>query len=390
MGEVDAELLQALEVRRARDRHRLQRHPSGGRRYARGLEQVEGSASAAGSSPVRRQAWATTRSPARRRSSPARSSRTRSTPRPARPRAARQVPVGAGPCVEPRGQQPCPQAPSRKPWRPRALRRAGHGQRSRASPRSRPAATHRKPKPPARSNRRGRCRAPPPRMCPRESARLRRTYRKARRTALITLDGSSGSGHGAAEIASTMPPTFSSGRALATSAWLTIPTSFWPSITGRRRTACSDITLSASSDRVVGADRDRLALTELAGRDAGRVLALGDHLDDDVAVGEHPLEAVVLAADRHRADLQLGELLGRIADRLLLAHALARAGHHIAGCLAHLESLPRFAFRGACPALKQRNVDRSASHRVRHAQLAVRAGLVEGARGPAQHQHSQR
>ena len=67
--------------------------------------------------------------------------------------------------------------------------------------------------------------------------------------------------------------------------------------------------LAAPVDWVVGADGDRLGLVcEIARRGAGRILARGEDFDDDVAVGEHPLQAIVLAADRHCADIELGEL----------------------------------------------------------------------------------
>src|SRR5215207_3458209 len=56
-------------------------------------------------------------------------------------------------------------------------------------------------------------------------------------------------------------------------------------------------------DRRVRADACQPVLGEFAGDRARRVLVVGDHLHDDVAVGDHALEAVVLAADRHRADV---------------------------------------------------------------------------------------
>ena len=106
MGDVDAELLQALEVSRARDRHRLQRDPSGGRRYARGLEQVEaqlrgglrpgapaglGDQLITGADGDRRLLDRAERGGRRGRLTAAQHG---------------QVPVGAGACVEPGGQQP--------------------------------------------------------------------------------------------------------------------------------------------------------------------------------------------------------------------------------------------------------------------------------------------
>ena len=140
----------------------------------------------------------------------------------------------------------------------------------------------------------------------------------------------------AAEIASITSPVFSSSRFRAMSAIETIPTRSWPSITGRRRIWCSFIACQRLLDRVVGADRHRLALAELAGLDLIRVPALGEHVDDDVAVGQHALQAIVLAADRHGADAQLLEFLRRIGDRLVLSDALRVRGHHVSCLLAHL------------------------------------------------------
>jgi hypothetical protein len=60
-----------------------------------------------------------------------------------------------------------------------------------------------------------------------------------------------------------------------------------PSITGKRL-----------RNGIVAADRDGLALAELTRRGGAGVLALGEDVDDDFAVAEHALEAVILAADR--------------------------------------------------------------------------------------------
>ena len=89
--------------------------------------------------------------------------------------------------------------------------------------------------------------------------------------------------------------------------------------------------LEGLADRVVGPDRDRLALAELAGIGRLRVLALGQHADHDVAIGEHPLQAIVLPADRQRADAELLHLARRFRDRLVLADALGSAAHHVPG-----------------------------------------------------------
>lgn len=64
---------------------------------------------------------------------------------------------------------------------------------------------------------------------------------------------------------------------------------------------------------VVRADGHRLALGQLTGRHGGRVATLGQHLHHNVAVGQHALEPVVVAADRQRTDPLLGHpLRGRL------------------------------------------------------------------------------
>ena len=93
-----------------------------------------------------------------------------------------------------------------------------------------------------------------------------------------------------------------------------------------------DCSCIGESDTVLDAAR---RLAELAAPRRGRILALGEHLHDDVAVGQHPLEPVVLTADRHRADVQLGQPLRRVEHRVVLADALGAPGHHLSGCLAH-------------------------------------------------------
>src|SRR5690606_17973459 len=56
-----------------------------------------------------------------------------------------------------------------------------------------------------------------------------------------------------------------------------------------------------------------------------------DRTHDDVTVGEHPLEAFVLAADRHRPDVQVAKPACRVCECLVLAHALGSAGHDFTG-----------------------------------------------------------
>src|SRR3712207_6904860 len=47
-----------------------------------------------------------------------------------------------------------------------------------------------------------------------------------------------------------------------------------------------------------------------------RVLAVGDAVHDDVAVGDHALEPVVVTADGQRADVEVAHLAGRIDEGL--------------------------------------------------------------------------
>lgn len=57
----------------------------------------------------------------------------------------------------------------------------------------------------------------------------------------------------------------------------------------------------------VGVDVDvvDVALGQLAGGRGGRIQACGKAVDDDVSVGEHSVQAVVVAANRQRADAQV-------------------------------------------------------------------------------------
>ncbi|BEL06178.1 hypothetical protein Q0Z83_043690 [Actinoplanes sichuanensis] len=59
---------------------------------------------------------------------------------------------------------------------------------------------------------------------------------------------------------------------------------------------------------VVGADRDRLALGQFGGRHLGRVAALAERLHHDVAVGQHAVQPVVVAADRQRSHVEVRHL----------------------------------------------------------------------------------
>src|SRR4051794_10417617 len=86
------------------------------------------------------------------------------------------------------------------------------------------------------------------------------------------------------------------------------------------------------ANRVVGADRHGLALRELGHERAGHVLAAGDRPNDDVTIRQHPLQAVVLTADRHRSDAFLREATCCRLERIAGGHALGAAGHDVS-CL---------------------------------------------------------
>src|SRR3954453_16344558 len=129
--------------------------------------------------------------------------------------------------------------------------------------------------------------------------------------------------YGAAEIASTSSPTSSSSMLRARSAWVTMPTSSVPSMTGRRRTACSFIVLSASliesSAPIVTVSPSPPprappftaggAFPPAAAPTRGGVLSPGLPPPPDGVVRPHALEPARLPADRQRADFELGQLL---------------------------------------------------------------------------------
>jgi hypothetical protein len=54
-----------------------------------------------------------------------------------------------------------------------------------------------------------------------------------------------------------------------------------------------------------------LPLGQLTGGGAVRVASGGDALDDDVAVGDHPVQAVVVSPDRQGTHTQVAHMLGR-------------------------------------------------------------------------------
>jgi hypothetical protein len=96
---------------------------------------------------------------------------------------------------------------------------------------------------------------------------------------------------------------------------------------------CSVIVLSASSIGSSAPSHHLVLIGHLGHLRRGRVLALGEHLHDDVAVGQHALEPVVLAADRHRADVELSQLLRRVEHGVVLADARGVRGHDVASGL---------------------------------------------------------
>ena len=54
------------------------------------------------------------------------------------------------------------------------------------------------------------------------------------------------------------------------------------------------------------------------------------HSHHDVAVGDHALEPVVLAADGQGADVEVTHLARCVGERLVRAGALGAAGHDVA------------------------------------------------------------
>ena len=150
--------------------------------------------------------------------------------------------------------------------------------------------------------------------------------------------------YGATEIASIRSPVSSSSMFFARSAMLTMPTRSWPLITGRRRNRVFLHRSQSFGYGVVGANRHRLSLTKLAGGGRVRVLALCEDLHHDVAVSQHALQPVVVAADRHRTESVLGQLPGRVGDGFIFADALGISGHYVACSLGH-QIAPWFEFK---------------------------------------------
>jgi hypothetical protein len=79
-------------------------------------------------------------------------------------------------------------------------------------------------------------------------------------------------------------------------------------------------------DRRVAANPDRCPLCELSDRHR-RALAVREHLHDDISIGDDSFQAIVVAADRQGADVQLGHAFGRLEHVLAFADALASFVH---------------------------------------------------------------
>ena len=106
------------------------------------------------------------------------------------------------------------------------------------------------------------------------------------------------------------------------------------SITGRRRTCWSCMTSSASRMSTSAPIVSGLPSARLPAVAVRRVAALGDALHHDVAVGEHALQPVVVAADRQGADVEVAHHARGFGERLVLLHAL-RVGRHQVACDGH-------------------------------------------------------
>ena len=158
----------------------------------------------------------------------------------------------------------------------------------------------------------------------RSASSVRRARRTGRRAARRPGEPAE-SVDGAAEMASTSRPALSSGRFLAMSAWLIMPTRSCPSMTGRRLTPWRAIGVERLLDVVVRPDGDDLVTGVVLHLDLRGVHALGHAAQDDVAVGDHPLQAVVVAADGQRADAQVLHLAGGVCHGVVDRGALGAA-----------------------------------------------------------------
>ena len=81
----------------------------------------------------------------------------------------------------------------------------------------------------------------------------------------------------------------------------------------------------------VAVDVVRAALRQLTSGGRGGILAGGKAVDDDVAVGDHSVQAVVVAADRQRADTQVAHVLSCCGEGFVLTHTGRTGVHDVAG-----------------------------------------------------------
>ena len=95
-------------------------------------------------------------------------------------------------------------------------------------------------------------------------------------------------------------------------------------MTGRRRTPCWVMVRSVSSTGSSAPTVTGFPSASSPTLTVARVAALGEALHDDVAVSDHALEPVVLAADRQRADVEVAHLLRGVDERVVHGRAGAR------------------------------------------------------------------
>src|SRR3954451_4226725 len=82
---------------------------------------------------------------------------------------------------------------------------------------------------------------------------------------------------------------------------------------------------------VVGADRDHFGLIgELADLDRLRVASLRQHLDHQVAVGDHALQVALTVADGQRTEVGVGEPLRHVSGSGIGLHPLGLCSHDLA------------------------------------------------------------
>jgi hypothetical protein len=74
-----------------------------------------------------------------------------------------------------------------------------------------------------------------------------------------------------------------------------------------------------------------VALSQLTGGDGGGILAGGKAFDDDVSVGDHAMQAIVVAADRQRTDAQVAHVLSGRGEGFVLTDTGRTGVHDVAG-----------------------------------------------------------